>query len=133
MSTAPATVKTNETTKNISTTAKTTQPVLSNEPASSRAMLVPGESATPGDDLQTQNGTAKAGLVQKTTTWVKQNPGKTLLVAGGVITGGYLLMRAMRGGSGTNGLEGVPPKKQKRKNKKHRGGKKEKVKAQILL
>ncbi|MBK8292315.1 MAG: hypothetical protein IPK96_16630 [Flammeovirgaceae bacterium] len=34
----------------------------------------------------------KTGIVQKTTTWVKANPGKSLLVAGGIITGGLLLM-----------------------------------------
>ena len=135
-STAPATtIKTNETTKIYSTPAATTQPVLSNESASSGAMLVPGESTTPGDAIQTQDGSEKTGIVQKTTTWVKANPGKSLLVAGGIITGGLLLMRAMRGGSGTNGLDGVPPKKQKQKSKakKKASGKREKLKAQNLL
>ncbi|QLH33390.1 MAG: hypothetical protein HWD62_14110 [Cyclobacteriaceae bacterium] len=64
---------------------------------------------------------------------MKANPGKSLLVAGGIITGGFLLMRAMRGGSATNGLEGLPPKKKKKKYKKDSGSKKQKVKAQILL
>ncbi len=132
---APApTVKTNETTKTYSNPAQTTQPVLSNESASSGAMLVPSESTTPSDVVQTQDTPAKTGFLQKTTTWVKENPGKSLLVAGGVITGGYLLMRAMRGGSAANGLNGVPPKKKKkRKYTKKSDGKKNKVKAQNLL
>jgi len=131
---APAsTLKTNETTQNTSITTTASQPVLSNESASSGAMLVPSESSSPGSDVSTQAGSEKVGFLQKTTTWVKENPGKSLLVAGGVITGGYLLMKAMRGGSGTNGLEGVPPKKKKRKYTKKSGGKKNKVKAQNLL
>lgn len=40
----------------------------------------------------------KEGFLQKTTAWVKENPGKSLLVAGGSITGGYLLMNGFRGG-----------------------------------
>jgi hypothetical protein len=134
--TAPApTIKTNETTKIYSTPSATTQPVLSNESSPSGAMLVPSESASSGDAVQTQDGSEKTGFLQKTTTWVKANPGKSLLVAGGIITGGILLMRAMRGGSGTNGLEGVPPKKKKAKSKTKSGSKnkKEKVKAQNLL
>jgi len=131
--TAPSTT-TNETTKTYSSSAQTTQPVLSNESASSGAMLVPGESTTPGDVVSTQDASAKTGFLQKTTTWVKENPGKSLLVAGGVITGGYLLMRAMRGGSAANGLNGVPPKKKKkRKYTKKSDGKKSEVKAQNLL
>ena len=127
-----STLKTNETTQNTSITTTASQPVLSNESASSGAMLVPSESSSPGSEVSTQAGSEKVGFIQKTTTWVKENPGKSLLVAGGVITGGYLLMKAMRGGSGTNGLEGVPPKKRKRK-RKNNTSKKNKVKAQNLL
>jgi hypothetical protein len=130
------TIKTNETTKIYSAPAPITKPVLSNEPTASGSMLVPDESTTPGDAIQTQDGSEKAGIVQKTTTWVKANPGKSLLVAGGIITGGLLLMRAMRGGSGTNGLSGLPAKR-KTKKRKHKNrkvsGKKSKVKFQNLL
>lgn len=135
-STAPSTtIKTNEATKTYSTPGTTTQPVLSNQPTSSGAMLVSSESASSSDAVQTQDGSEKGGFLQKTTTWVKENPGKSLLVAGGIITGGVLLMRAMRSGSGTNGLEGIPPKKRKTKSKKKAGSKekKTKVKAQNLL
>lgn len=129
--TAP-TLKTNETTQDTANTTTASQPVLSNESASSGAMLVPSEGATPGNEVQTQSNSGKVGFLQKTTTWVKENPGKSLLVAGGVITGGYLLMKVMRSGSGTNGLEGVPAKKRKRK-RKNNTRKKDKVKAQNLL
>jgi hypothetical protein len=89
---APATtIKTNEATKIYSTPAATSKPVLSNESASSGAMLVPSESTSTSDAVQTQDGSEKAGFLQKTTTWVKANPGKSLLVAGGIITGGVLL------------------------------------------
>jgi hypothetical protein len=85
--------------------------------------------------LQTQTGTTnKDGFLQKTTTWVKANPGKSLLIAGGVITGGVLLMKAMSGGSSANGLNGTPPrKKTKHRKKKRYQSKKNKVKRQILL
>lgn len=131
----PTTLKTNEATKIYSAPASPSQPVLSNESTASRAVLVPSESASSDNALQTQDGSEKAGFLQKTTTWVKANPGKSLLVAGGIITGGVLLIRAIRGGSGTNGLEGIPPKKRKTKSKKKAGSKnkKEKVKAKNLL
>jgi len=134
---APApTIKINETEKINSAPANTAQPVLSNESASSRAVLVPSESASSGNALQTSEDTTKAGFVQKTTAWVKENPGKSLLVAGGIITGGYLVMRAMRGGSGTNrlnDLNGLPTKKKRKyKRKKAKAGN-SKVKSHNLL
>jgi hypothetical protein len=130
--TAP--VITNEATKTYSSPAQVTQPVLSTESASNGAMLVRSESAAASDAMQTQDAQAKTGFLQKTTTWVKENPGKSLLVAGGVITGSYLLMRAMRGGSAANGLHGIPAKKMKKtKYSKKSTRKKNKVKAQNLL
>jgi hypothetical protein len=129
--TAP--VITNEATKTYSSPVQVTQPVLSTESASSGAMLVRSESSQASDAMQTQDTQAKTGFFQKTTTWVKENPGKSLLVAGGVLTGGYLLMKAMRGGSATSGLNGVPPKKKRKKYTKKSSGKKNKVKAQNLL
>ncbi|HRJ29907.1 MAG TPA: hypothetical protein PLV21_06570 [Cyclobacteriaceae bacterium] len=132
---APATITKNETTQNYTNTSQATQPILSNESTSSGAMLVPSESTTPGDVVQTQDTPAKTGFIQKTTTWVKENPGKSLLVAGGIITGGFLLMKAMRSGSGTNGLEGLPKKRKKKRKyvKTKAKSRKSKVKAQNLL
>lgn len=86
--------------------------------------------------LQTQEDPSqKIGFVQKTATWVKENPGKSLLVAGGVITGGFLLAKAMRSGGNARTLSGLPPKS-KRKGRRHRSrksGRKNKVKPQNLL
>jgi hypothetical protein len=92
------------------------------------------ESSATSTALQTQNNSPqKEGFLQKTTIWVKQNPGKSLLVAGGIVAGGYLVMKAFSGGSkGTNGLNG-PPKKKKTKQKKDFSQPKTKVKRQILL
>ena len=95
-------------------------------------MLVPGSGETSNDAIQAQDSAEKTGILQKTTSWVKENPGKSLLVAGGIIGGGYLIMRTMRSPSATHGLDGLP-KKRKRKRKGYSGGKKNKVKAQILL
>lgn len=86
--------------------------------------------------LQTQQDPSqKAGFMQRTTTWVKENPGKSLLVAGGVITGGFLLAKAMRSGASAKNLSGLPPKS-KRKKRRHRSrksGRKNKVTPQNLL
>jgi hypothetical protein len=95
-------------------------------------MLVPGEAATTSVAVQSQDDAAKKeGFLQKTTAWLKENPGKSLLIAGGIITGGFLLMR---GGSGTNGLEGLPKKSKRKKRKSYsRNSRKNKVKPQNLL
>jgi hypothetical protein len=124
----------NETTKTYINTSQSTQPVLSNESSPGGAMLVSGEAATTSVATQNQDDASKKdGFLQKTTAWVKENPGKSLLVAGGVITGTYLLAKALRGGSGTHGLAGIPPKKRKRKYNKKARVKKNKVKPQNLL
>jgi hypothetical protein len=70
----------------------------------------------------------KPGIFEKTTTWVKDNPGKSILIAGAVATGGFIVMRAMSGNkhsSSGQSLSGFsinkPPKysrKKKRKNTK---------------
>jgi hypothetical protein len=108
--------------------------VLPDQYAADRRMPATTESATTSTALQTQNTTPqKEGFLQKTTTWVKQNPGKSLLVAGGIVAGGFLIAKAMSGGSHTNGLNGTPNKpKTKRKNYSKKN-KKNKVKRQILL
>lgn len=108
--------------------------VLPDQYAADRRMPVATENATTSTALQTQNDTPqKEGFLQKTTTWVKQNPGKSLLVAGGIVAGGFLIVKAVSGGSNANGLNGTPSKpKTKRKNYSKKN-KKNKVKRQILL
>lgn len=65
--TTAVTTKTNDTTKITTNTtiAKAIQPVLSNEPAASGAMLVPSQSASPGSETQTSTGTEKSGLLKR--------------------------------------------------------------------
>jgi hypothetical protein len=130
---APApveTAKTNETQTN-SSGATSAQPVLPTEYASDRRMPATTESATTSTAVQTQNPSQKVGFLQKTTNWVKQNPGKSLLVAGGIAFGGYMLVKAMQGSShsSTNGLNGIS----KKSKKKRRSKKRNKVERQILL
>jgi hypothetical protein len=126
------TPKTNETTQSSTAPVQTTQSVLPGQPAANASMLVPGEAATTSVAVQSQDDAAKKeGFLQKTTAWLKENPGKSLLIAGGIITGGFLLMR---GGSGTNGLEGLPKKSKRKKRKSYsRNSRKNKVKPQNLL
>lgn len=86
--------------------------------------------------LQTQEDPSqKVGFVQRTTTWVKENPGKSLLVAGGVITGGFLLAKAMRSGANTKTLSGLPSrsKRKKRRHTSRKSERKNKLKPQNLL
>jgi hypothetical protein len=133
------TIRTNETTQNTIPITKPSQPVLPSKPASSQSVLVPSENATTSIAVQDQNTQEKTGFVQKTTTWVKQNPGKSLLVAGGLITGGFLLVKALRTGSSTNGMNGLPSnsKKKRRKYKKYKkpsmNSKRNNLKPQNLL
>lgn len=99
-----------------------------------RRMPSTSETSASNTALQTQEDpTQKGGFMQKTTTWVKENPGKSLLVAGGVITGGFLLAKAMRGGSRAKPLNGIP--KARKKKRKHSGKSRgtNKVKPQNLL
>jgi hypothetical protein len=115
--------------------ATSTESVLPDQYTADRRMPATTESATTSTALQTQNDAPqKEGILQKTTTWVKQNPGKSLLVAGGIVAGGILLVKAFSGGpKSTNGLNGTPHKpKTKRKNYSKKN-KKNKVKRQILL
>jgi len=59
------------------------------------------------------------GFMDKATTWVKENPGKSLLIAGALLGGGYMLMKKKapekRGGQSLNGFS------KKKKTKKRKG------------
>lgn len=63
---------------------------------------------------------AKMGFVQRTTEWVKKNPGKTLLIAGAVAGGTYLLLRPSPSKGNLNGLSGKSGGKRKRKASKRK-------------
>jgi hypothetical protein len=68
---------------------------------------------------------AKMGFVQRTTDWVKANPGKTLLIAGAVAGGTYLLLRPSPSTSRRtfDGLSGKTHHKKRRKHQKRRQSK----------
>lgn len=130
----PTQSTTNETQVNTSPAASA-ESVLPDQYAADRRMPVATESATTSTALQTQNDSPqKEGFLQKTTTWVKANPGKSLLVAGGIVAGGILLAKAFSGGSkGTSGLNGTPQKPKSKRGKARGKNKKNNVKRQILL
>lgn len=119
-----------EDTAHSSTSARTAVPDIYTAPGGNTTDVVKapegGEITKPAD---------KPGLFQKTTTWVKDNPGKSLLIAGAVATGGFIVMRAMGGrksNSSGQSLSGFsiskPPKyskkKKRRSTKRSRGARK---------
>ncbi len=109
--------------------------VLPSEFTADRRMPTSTENTATNTALQTQDAPSqKEGFLLKTTNWVKQNPGKTLLITGGIVAGGILIAKAMSGAKSTNGLNGLPKSKRKRKKKtKNRKQNSKKVKRQILL
>lgn len=115
----------NETPAKAQTPTNATSSSKSTLPASSSRSTP----AAPGTEnqstaMQTTNNTPQAeGFIQKTTTWVKENPGKSLLIAGAAAGGGYLLIKALKGGNNRpsgNGLSGLPSPKKKKKKRKNR-------------
>jgi hypothetical protein len=65
------------------------------------------------------------GFMEKATTWVKENPGKSLLIAGALLGGGYMLMKKKdppaRNTQGLNGISKKKGKKRKRTSSSHHG------------
>jgi hypothetical protein len=65
------------------------------------------------------------GFMDKATTWVKENPGKSLLIAGALLGGGYMLMKKKdppaRNTQGLNGLSKTKGKKRKKASSTHHG------------
>jgi len=77
---------------------------------------------------KTQDGSAdqpkdKPGFFEKTTDWVKGNPGKSLLIAGVVAGGGYMVLRAIKGNRRSSGesLSGFLKNKTKKYTRKKKG------------
>jgi hypothetical protein len=113
-----------EDTANSSASARTAVPDLYTASGGNTSNVVKapegGEITKPAD---------KPGIFAKTTTWIKDNPGKSLLIAGAIAGGGLVVVRAMGGrkysGSGQS-LSGFSKskspkysrkKKQRNKNK----------------
>lgn len=57
------------------------------------------------------------GFVQKTTTWVKTNPGKAILIAGATVAGGIVLAKVLGGNKKGNSVSGLPQNAKKKKSK----------------
>jgi hypothetical protein len=113
--------------------AQSSQPALPASAAVSRRSPTDVSKAQESNAVQNQEGKPQ-GFLQKTTTWVKQNPGKSLLIAGATIAGGFMLVKAMQGGRSTNGLSGLPSKQKKRKKKRSKAkSKRNKVERTNLL
>jgi hypothetical protein len=124
----------NETKVNTAT-YPTTESALPDQFVAERSLPATTTDSSTSVALQTQDGSVpKIGFFQKTTTWVKENPGKTILVAGGLVAGGILVAKVLGGSKSTNGLSGLPSKpKKKRKHNNRRKQKQSRVKRQILL
>lgn len=73
------------------------------------------------------------GFIQKTTAWVKLNPGKSLLIAGAVLGTGFLVIRGMQGSSTkSNGLSGLNQNRKKKRRRKKKKTHKSKSKIQSI-
>jgi hypothetical protein len=105
------------------TPSGTTVPNIPAASGGNTSNVVKAPESTPGSKPKDE-----PGIFAKTTTWVKDNPGKSILIAGAVATGGFMVMRAISGNKHTSrgeSLSGLsiskPPKysrKKKRKNTK---------------
>jgi hypothetical protein len=73
------------------------------------------------------------GFIQKTTAWVKLNPGKSLLIAGAVLGTGFLVIRGMQGSSTkSNSLSGLNQNRKKKRRRKRKKSHKNKSKIQSI-
>ena len=57
------------------------------------------------------------GFLSKASNWVKQNPGKSLLVAGAIIGAGFMLFKKNTPAPTRSGLSGTPSRKKKKRKK----------------
>ncbi|SKC47355.1 hypothetical protein [Ohtaekwangia koreensis] len=96
----------------------------------------PGGNST-GIEKTTQNlpavkPTNEKGIVQKTTAWIKDNPGKSVAIGAAIAGSGYLLVRSLgeKKYTSSQGMSGIPHQRKKSKHKKKRSAKKRsKIKA----
>ncbi len=130
----------NETKTSLSPSTRAIQSIKSSLPGSSsiaRRITTDVEQQTENTSVQaSEDKPQEQGLVQKTTTWVKENPGKSLLIAGAVATGSYLIIKSMHGNKSKHSeVSGLPSQHtKKRKGKKQQSNpKKTKVERTNLL
>jgi hypothetical protein len=92
--------------------------VLPDRSSSGRGLPSASRKATENTTLPAKVEAPKKeeGFIQKTTGWVKENPGKSLLITGAITTGAYLLVKALSGNKNKAApLNGTPKKKSKSK------------------
>jgi ElaB/YqjD/DUF883 family membrane-anchored ribosome-binding protein len=130
----------NETKSSALVAPRDAQPFKSTVPgAASIARRVTSDVVQQQEDtsVQTQEDKSQTqGLVQKTTTWVKENPGKSLLIAGAVVGGSFLIIKSLQGNKSKHGdVSGLPSerKKKSKRKKQQSNPKKTKVERTNLL
>ncbi|HEY9048274.1 MAG TPA: hypothetical protein VIN08_20345 [Ohtaekwangia sp.] len=81
---------------------------------------------TSDDNQTTQNlpgvkPKSEEGFIQKTTTWIKDNPGKSIAIGAAVAGGSYMLVRLLKGSSHNSpqAMNGIPSSGKKRKKKRN--------------
>jgi hypothetical protein len=84
--------------------------------SASRRIDTSAETQTQSTALQTTSD-QNQGFVQKTTTWVKANPGKAILIAGATVAGGFVLAKVLGGNKKGNSVSGLPQNAKKKKSK----------------
>lgn len=114
------------------------QPALPGSASISRRITPDLVPATQDAQVQTTTDQGEAkGFVEKTTSWAKENPGKSLLIAGAVAGGGYLLVKSLSSGNsgrgdGVNGLPSQTKKKRKAKKRAQKNNRKEVERINLL-
>lgn len=118
--TAPDTSSSNEST---SESAQNSMPVPANPDRAELQYQQSGNRNASGSanvSISTSSTTPKSeGFVQKTTTWIKANPGKTLLIAGLALGGGFMLLKKK---TPQRGLNGFSSRKTRRRKKAQNSG-----------
>ena len=110
--------------------SQSNQPTL---PASPDAKRVATDLPASPQNNAVQPAGNNQGIVQKATTWIKANPGKSLLIAGAVFGTGILAVKALSSGGSSKGLSGLPSKRKKRqRRKKRKAGKNKSQKIQSI-
>lgn len=112
-----------------------TTSVQSSQPALPASSVTRSESsAAPAQSAALQTAKNSEGFMQKTTTWVKANPGKSLLIVGAVLGGGFLAVKALNGNKHSkNSLSGFPAgRKRKKRRAKRKKSRKNKSKIQSI-
>lgn len=108
------------------------QPTQSTIPAANVARRMDTDVTTTTQSTSLQPTGNNEGFIKKTTTWVKTNPGKSLLIAGAILGTGFLAVKALTNKRKSGGLSGLSSDKRKKRRKKRRSSKKTKDKIKSI-